>query len=372
MKRTAKQSLLICLLLLLMSLAAACGQDSGNGGTEDGNLVAGASGDVMYAYIREINGQTRTVMLDEVELVSQADSARVARLDLQGDKQMYGGSYVYNSRLQQRLYPLADGLVFDLMDDPQQNENNDSSINNNSNNGSGFRDNNENEIMDSTINSNNNNGSGLMGNGLDSSSGPNSLIHRSSGSSGSGIMANNGSSSGMGGSGNSGSTSGIGGSGSNGSTSGMGGSGNSGSSSGMGGSGNSGSTSGIGGSGSNGSTSGNFGLSSDLSGQLGNYSGQGLGLENGNGLGASSGGAAGVLELSDPDGNGNFGDTPQQNQNGSGLVAGARTTRTNGMWDDSSFDRSVESIGKGIQADQKTLYAVTISDGKVVRISRMR
>jgi len=336
MKRTAKQSLLICLLLLLMSLAAACGQDSGNGGTEDGNLVAGASGDVMYAYIREINGQTRTVMLDEVELVSQADSARVARLDLQGDKQMYGGSYVYNSRLQQRLYPLADGLVFDLMDDPQQNENNDSSINNNSNNGSGFRDNNENEIMDSTINSNNNNGSGLMGNGLDSSSGPNSLIHRSSGSSGSGIMANNGSSSGMGGSGNSGSTSGIGGSGSN------------------------------------GSTSGNFGLSSDLSGQLGNYSGQGLGLENGNGLGASSGGAAGVLELSDPDGNGNFGDTPQQNQNGSGLVAGARTTRTNGMWDDSSFDRSVESIGKGIQADQKTLYAVTISDGKVVRISRMR
>jgi len=336
MKRTAKQSLLICLLLLLMSLAAACGQDSGNGGTEDGNLVAGASGDVMYAYIREMNGQTRTVMLDEVELVSQADSARVARLDLQGDKQMYGGSYVYNSRLQQRLYPLADGLVFDLMDDPQQNENNDSSINNNSNNGSGFRDNNENEIMDSTINSNNNNGSGLMGNGLDSSSGPNSLIHRSSGSSGSGIMANNGSSSGMGGSGNSGSTSGIGGSGSN------------------------------------GSTSGNFGLSSDLSGQLGNYSGQGLGLENGNGLGASSGGAAGVLELSDPDGNGNFGDTPQQNQNGSGLVAGARTTRTNGMWDDSSFDRSVESIGKGIQADQKTLYAVTISDGKVVRISRMR
>ena len=189
--------------------------------------------------------------------------------------------------------------------------------------------------------------------------------------SGAGGSGSSGSSSGMAGSGNSGSSSGMGGSGSNGSTSGAGGSGNSGPTSGMGGSGNSGSTSGIGGSGSNGS-SGNFGLSSDLSGQLGNYSGQGLGLENGNGLGASSGGAAGVLELSDPDGNGNFGDTPQQNQNGSGLVAGARTTRTNGMWDDSSFDRSVESIGKGIQADQKTLYAVTISDGKVVRISRMR
>ena len=118
MKRHIKQGLLLLALLSLMLAVGACGRGANQDNTNDttNGMVAGISGQVTYAYIREINGQARTVTLDQVELVNREDTARVSRLGLKDGDPMYEDFYIYNSRVQQRMYPLADNLVFDLAD----------------------------------------------------------------------------------------------------------------------------------------------------------------------------------------------------------------------------------------------------------------
>ncbi|MDO4733169.1 MAG: hypothetical protein Q4B50_06625 [Bacillota bacterium] len=108
------------LLLLLLLSTSGCGKAGEAENSENGTMVAGAEAESLYAYIREINGQARTVMLDEVELIPRTEKNRTSLLRLSDSVQLYGDSYVYNDRLQQRLYPLAEGLLLDLQEEQKQ------------------------------------------------------------------------------------------------------------------------------------------------------------------------------------------------------------------------------------------------------------
>ena len=278
MKRHIKQGLLLLTLFTLMLTAAACGRGNDRDTTDDtgtnNGMVAGVSGQVIYAYIQEINGQARTVTLDQVELVDQADAARVTRLGLGDRDRMYKDFYIYNSRVQQRMYPLADNLVFDLADS-------DSTGTSQSNTGS------------SSMTQNNTNSNQVDGQTVGTETG----------------------------------------------------------------------------------TGTSLGLSNDLTEQTnrmdgqtqawGNGSNPATGLENGNGMtGTSNNGMTESTEQSNSDEK-NVLREDERNDN-------AGVLGQSWSWLDSSYDNAITSITKGIQEETPPLFAVTISGGEVIRISRMR
>lgn len=368
MKGIGKKSLFLLLLPVLLA-SAACGRDAGAGraaGAVDteGNQVAGASGNVIYAYIREINEQTRTVALDEVELISRTDSARTARLGLREGHQTYGGSYVYNNRPQYRLYALGEGLVFDLMDT----EDNDSSLHNeNSNNGDGFSAHPQPnaDAVDSSIDSINNNGEGILGNALNLG-GIQGLENQNTqgqvlGSSTERPSGTEGGLNGQAWGGNqilaSQDELGLG------------------------------------------TNMGqdadmdldtdmdmSLGLSSDLGTKIFNDPDLGDPTSNGSGMGNATGNGSGLnSNMGNITGNGsNTANTPQggsigartdaapgNNEPGSSNLLVGNSGSSN-SWMGNTFSIGVESIRRSIKSQEDTLFAVTISNGEVIRIARMR
>jgi|GEM_PF-4413189 len=94
---------------------------NGTNGTTNGatngttSQVAGTTAEQIYAYIREINEQARTITFDEVEMVSNSDTARRDQLGLV-DNDFNNGYYRYNTTRGTRMLPLADNLAFDMDD----------------------------------------------------------------------------------------------------------------------------------------------------------------------------------------------------------------------------------------------------------------
>ena len=284
MKRHIKQGLLLLTLFTLMLTAAACGRGNDRDTTDDtgtnNGMVAGVSGQVVYAYIQEINGQARTVTLDQVELVDQADAARVTRLGLGDRDRMYKDFYIYNSRVQQRMYPLADNLVFDLADSDSTGT-------------TGTTGTSQSNTGSSSMTQNNTNSNQVDGQTVGTETG----------------------------------------------------------------------------------TGTSLGLSNDLTEQTnrmdgqtqawGNGSNPATGLENGNGMtGTSNNGMTESTEQSNSDEK-NVLREDERNDN-------AGVLGQSWSWLDSSYDNAITSITKGIQEETPPLFAVTISGGEVIRISRMR
>lgn len=284
MKRHIKQGLLLLTLFTLMLTAAACGRGNDRDTTDDtgtnNGMVAGVSGQVVYAYIQEINGQARTVTLDQVELVDQADAARVTRLGLGDRDRMYKDFYIYNSRVQQRMYPLADNLVFDLADSDSTGT-------------TGTTGTSQSNTGSSSMTQNNTNSNQVDGQTVGTETG----------------------------------------------------------------------------------TGTSLGLSNDLTEQTnrmdgqtqawGNGSNPATGLENGNGMtGTSNNGMTESTEQSNSDEK-NVLREDERNDN-------AGVLGQSWSWLDSSYDNAINSITKGIQEETPPLFAVTISGGEVIRISRMR
>lgn len=106
--RSGLRPLLAALLALSVALTAAgCSR-------RPGSQVAGAEQQLIYGYLLEVNGQTRTVTLDPVELVAGSDYERLARLGATLDRD--GRSYVYNARRNFVMYPLAAQVNYDFGD----------------------------------------------------------------------------------------------------------------------------------------------------------------------------------------------------------------------------------------------------------------
>jgi len=93
------------------------GNDATNGTTNNGTTsqVAGTTAEQIYAYIREINEQARTITFDELEMVSSSDSVRRGQLGL-ADNDFNDGYYRYNTSRASQMLPLADNLAYDMDD----------------------------------------------------------------------------------------------------------------------------------------------------------------------------------------------------------------------------------------------------------------
>ena len=100
---------------------AACANDvndtnNGNNGTTNDGQVAGATQELIYGYILEINPQARVAMIDKIELVSYSDTERIDALHLDRETDFINGYHIYNSSIGSRLYPLASSVNLSLSD----------------------------------------------------------------------------------------------------------------------------------------------------------------------------------------------------------------------------------------------------------------
>ena len=100
---------------------AACANDvndtnNGNNGTTNDGQVAGATQELIYGYILEINPQARVALIDKIELVSYSDTERIDALHLDRETDFINGYHIYNSSIGSRLYPLASSVNLSLSD----------------------------------------------------------------------------------------------------------------------------------------------------------------------------------------------------------------------------------------------------------------
>ena len=98
-------ALLLTLIAALLALAA-CANTANS-------RVAGSEREIIYGYLLEVNQQARTVMVDEAELLTPADTERISQLGLREDM-FQDGYYVYNRAVERRLYALPDTAEVDL------------------------------------------------------------------------------------------------------------------------------------------------------------------------------------------------------------------------------------------------------------------
>jgi len=106
------------LLLALLFLLTACGAENtgaNSGITNTGNsMVAGENVTRIYAYIRDVNPQARTVTVDEVTVVEGSDDRTIGRMGPENAVDMMDGWYVFNPGRGRIMYPLASNVSFDL------------------------------------------------------------------------------------------------------------------------------------------------------------------------------------------------------------------------------------------------------------------
>ncbi len=98
-------ALLLTLIAALLALAA-CANTANS-------RVAGSEREIIYGYLLEVNQQARTVMVDEAEVLTPADTERISQLGLREDM-FQDGYYVYNRAVERRLYALPDTAEVDL------------------------------------------------------------------------------------------------------------------------------------------------------------------------------------------------------------------------------------------------------------------
>ena len=105
---------LCCLGLLLL---AGCGegtQDQTQGTVNNRTQVAGAGQERIYAYIREINPQARTITVDQVEVVSRYNQDRLKQIGEKANLTAMDDWYLYNANTMRQMYALDTAAVFDL------------------------------------------------------------------------------------------------------------------------------------------------------------------------------------------------------------------------------------------------------------------
>ena len=90
--------------------------NNGNNGTTNDGQVAGATQELIYGYILEINPQARVALIDKIELVSYSDTERIDALHLDRETDFINGYHIYNSSIGSRLYPLASSVNLSLSD----------------------------------------------------------------------------------------------------------------------------------------------------------------------------------------------------------------------------------------------------------------
>jgi hypothetical protein len=124
----SKLSRLKCLGMMILLggilVLGACAYDNDNDTTDDGTTddgtdtseVAGANQDIIYGYIVEINDQARTVLVDEFDLVTDADTEKIGDMGLDRDNDFINGYYIYNTSNVTRLYPLDTTANYQLSD----------------------------------------------------------------------------------------------------------------------------------------------------------------------------------------------------------------------------------------------------------------
>ncbi len=120
-KFSLRKVLGIAVVLSCAISLAACANNvndtnNGNNGTTDDNQVAGATQELIYGYILEINPQARVALIDKIELVSYSDTERIDALHLDRETDFINGYHIYNSSIGSRLYPLASSVNLSLSD----------------------------------------------------------------------------------------------------------------------------------------------------------------------------------------------------------------------------------------------------------------
>ena len=170
-------ALLLTLIAALLALAA-CANTANS-------RVAGSEREIIYGYLLEVNQQARTVMVDEAEVLTPADTERISQLGLREDM-FQDGYYVYNRAVERRLYALPDTAEVDLsalrqvgmttensrtdgLTDNMTNNKTDRMTDNTTNGtASGMTDNRTNDMTNGmTDNTTNNTASGMTGNTTD-------------------------------------------------------------------------------------------------------------------------------------------------------------------------------------------------------------
>ena len=120
MKRVSLWKVLGIVMVLSCTIAlTACNgttNDVNNNGNTDDGQVAGASQQLIYGYILEINPQARVALIDQIELISYSDTERIDALHLDRKADFINGYHIYNSSTGSRLYPLASSVNLSLSD----------------------------------------------------------------------------------------------------------------------------------------------------------------------------------------------------------------------------------------------------------------
>ncbi len=106
--KSATAALIVMAVLLVM---AACGYNSNSN-----SRVLGTESEIIYGYIKDCNQQARTITVDEVELITSADTNRVNQLGLRSS-QFTNGYYVHNPAVGHTMYAIDSniGLYFDAV-----------------------------------------------------------------------------------------------------------------------------------------------------------------------------------------------------------------------------------------------------------------
>lgn len=106
--KSATAALIVMAVLLVM---AACGYNSSSN-----SRVLGTESEIIYGYIKDCNQQARTITVDEVELITSADTNRVNQLGLRSS-QFTNGYYVHNPAVGHTMYAIDSniGLYFDAV-----------------------------------------------------------------------------------------------------------------------------------------------------------------------------------------------------------------------------------------------------------------